>query len=98
HMVSVGLRDGSVPEGLTELRARLGEVLCDPTARCLQVDVSGLERLSSPVVAALLWAKRRCLARGVEVEVVGTTGAQRAQLARTGLAAALDVELRRWWL
>jgi len=60
------LDDEAVAQGLSDLRSRLSEVLSAGDAR-LVVDVSGLDRISSSVVAALLWAKRKCLARGVDV-------------------------------
>jgi anti-anti-sigma regulatory factor len=88
--VVVALDDASAAQGLSELRSRLGEVLGAADAR-LVVDVSGLERVSSGVVAALLWTKRRCLARGVEVSVRGASS-RSLLLTRTGLSDVLDVE------
>jgi anti-anti-sigma regulatory factor len=86
----VALDGSAVAGGLTELRARLGEAMISPDAR-LVVDVSRLDVLSSPVVAALLRAKRTCLARGVPMRVTGAGGRGRAQLSRTGLGDALAV-------
>lgn len=85
------LDDEAVAQGLSDLRSRLSEVLSAGDAR-LVVDVSGLDRISSSVVAALLWAKRKCLARGVHVVVRGSAGQSLGLLTRTGLAAVLDVE------
>ncbi len=85
------LDDHAVAQGLTDLRSRLTEVLSAGDA-CLVVDVSGLDRISSSVVAALLRAKRKCAARGVDVVVRGSAGQSLGLLTRTGLAAVLDVE------
>jgi anti-anti-sigma regulatory factor len=85
------LDDEAVAQGLSDLRSRLSDVLSAGDAR-LVVDVSGLDRISSSVVAALLWAKRKCLARGVDVVVRGSAGQSLGLLTRTGLAAVLDVE------
>ncbi|MGN6610233.1 MAG: STAS domain-containing protein [Angustibacter sp.] len=85
------LDDDAVAQGLTNLRSRLTEVLSAGDAR-LVVDVSGLDRISSNVVAALLRAKRKCAARGVDVVVRGSAGQSLGLLTRTGLAAVLDVE------
>ena len=89
--VVVALDDEAVAQGLTELRSRLGEVLSAGNAR-LVVDVSGLDRISSGVVAALLRAKRKSRARGVDVVVRGSAGQSLGLLQRTGLAAVLDVQ------
>jgi anti-anti-sigma regulatory factor len=89
--VVVALDDAAVAQGLAELRSRLSEVLGAGDAR-LVVDVSGLDRISSSVVAALLRAKRKCLVRGVDVVVRGSAGQSLGLLTRTGLSAVLDVE------
>jgi anti-anti-sigma regulatory factor len=89
--VVVVLDDEAVAQGLTDLRSRLSDVLSRGDAR-LVVDVSGLDRISSSVVAALLWAKRKCVARGVDVVVRGSAGQSLGLLTRTGLSAVLDVE------
>ncbi len=89
--VVVSLDDARPAQGLSELRTRLREVISAGDAR-LVVDVAGLERLSSAVVAALLWTKRQCRARGVEVTVRGVSSHSLGVLDRTGLGAVLDVE------
>lgn len=87
--VVVRLADDVPAQGLGELRSRLREVLAAGDAR-LVIDVLGLERLSSGVVAALLWTTRQCRARRIEVSVRGADG--HAVLGRAGLGAVLDVE------
>lgn len=89
--VVVALDDEAVAQGLTELRSRLSEVLSAGNAR-LVVDVSRLDRISSGVVAALLRAKRKSRARGVEVVVRGSSEQSLGLLQRTGLGAVLDVQ------
>ncbi len=89
--VVVRLDDALPAQGLGGLRARLREVLAAGDAR-LVVDVTGLSRLSSAVVAALLWTTRQCRARGVEVCVRGTRAHGHGLLGRTALGAVLDVE------
>ena len=91
--VVVVLADAAPAQGLAELRTCLSGVLSAGNAR-LVVDVGGLERLSSSVVAALLRAKRKGRARGVEVIVRGASDQSLGLLQRTGLAAVLDLERR----
>jgi anti-anti-sigma regulatory factor len=88
--VLVVLDDGTAGQGLLELRGRLGEVLSAADSR-LVVDVSGLDKLSSAVVAALLWSKRTCLARGVAMSVRGAAGNNLSLLRRAGLSQTLEV-------
>lgn len=89
--VVVRLDDALPAQGLGELRSRLREVLAAGDAQ-LVVDLAGLGRLSSAVVAALLWTTRQCRARGVEVSVRGTGAHGHGVLGRTALGAVLDVE------
>ena len=91
RVVVVELDHEAVAQGLTDLRRRLSDVLSSGDA-CLVVDVSRLDRISSSVVAALLWAKRKCVARGVDVVVRGSAGQSLGLITRTGLSAVLDVE------
>ncbi len=87
--VVVRLADDLPAQGLGELRVRLREVLAAGDAR-LVVDLVGLERLSSGVVAGLLWTTRQCRARGVELSVRGAGEDRHGLLGRTGLGAVLD--------
>ncbi|SDU76690.1 STAS domain-containing protein [Jiangella alkaliphila] len=87
----VPLSDQTLREGIHDLRWRLEEMLADgPSA--LVVDVSGLTRLSSPTIAALLWTKRRCSARGVRVMLSHPDQAMAGLLHRTGLDDVLDIQ------
>lgn len=46
------------------------EMLLETGPRSLAVDLSGVD-VTSTTVTALLWVKRRCAARGVEVALLG---------------------------
>ncbi len=70
--------------GLGFLRWRLGRVL-DEGPTVLVVDVSGLPTLSSATVAALLRARRLCLARGGRLVLRNPRRAVTAALQRSGL-------------
>ena len=45
------------------------DTLLEPGPHTVLVDMAGLERLSSSTVAALLWIKRSCSARRVDVKL-----------------------------
>ncbi|WP_432497295.1 STAS domain-containing protein [Kineococcus gypseus] len=77
--------------GVGALRRELGEAL-DGGCSTLVVDVSGVDHLSSAVVALLLRAKRRCRARGGRVVLRGPSRGAVEVLHRTGLAPLFDVE------
>lgn len=62
-------------------------------ARTLVVDASGVQRLSSATITALLWAQRRCRARGGSVVVRRPSAETLQMLVSTGLYGVLDVEL-----
>nr|WP_246401876.1 STAS domain-containing protein [Jiangella mangrovi] len=84
------MSDQTLREGIHDLRWRLEEMLADgPSA--LVVDVSGLTRLSSPTIAALLWAKRRCTARGVRLTLTQPDQAMVGLLHRAGLDDVLEI-------
>lgn len=81
--LEVRLRDRSLSEDLARLRTQLGRGLLDSCG--LVVDVSGVERLSSPSVAAILWARRSCAARNVPFQVTGHRGRNQRILRSCGL-------------
>lgn len=90
----VQLDDESLLRGLTEIRGRLATTAAGgPTV--LVVDLSGLERLSSATLAALLWARRTCYARGGRVVLRNPNRRCRDVLTRTGLAALFDISSER---
>ncbi len=79
------LNDDTRLSGVADLRWRLDELLPADAPPSLVVDISGLTRLSSPTLAALLWAQRRCQLRGGQMRLVGANRRCREHLARTGL-------------
>jgi anti-anti-sigma factor len=89
--VVVTLDDAVLLRGLGDLTWRLGDLL-GAGGTCLVVEISGLERLSSATLAALLRAQRVCRARGGQVVVRGANRRCREVLARTGLSAFFDIE------
>lgn len=89
----MSLDDDCLRQGITDLRWRLGRLLAGGQST-LVVDVSGLDRMSSTTLAALLWVKRRCRARRVGVVVREPSRHSLEQLRRTGLMDAFDIESR----
>lgn len=90
--VVVALDDASLLEGLARLRSGVTTHLVEGSQR-LVVDIAGVSRLSSGTVAALLWAKRHCRARGGHVVVRGPSQDSVDMLTRAGLAGVFDIEL-----
>ncbi len=86
------LQDQSLAEGLSTLRWRLDDLLAGgPT---LVVDVSGLSRFSSSTLAELVFAQRRCRARGARVILGRPTDRCSEMLARIGLLELFSVQSR----
>ncbi|WP_141781205.1 STAS domain-containing protein [Nocardioides albertanoniae] len=85
------LSDGTGREALHDLRWRIDEMLAD-SPRAVVVEVSGLTRLSSATIAALLWAKRRCTTRGVGLLLTDPDNALAGQLHRAGLHTVWDIQ------
>jgi anti-anti-sigma factor len=89
--VALFLADATLLRGLSELRWHLDDLLADRSP-VLVVDISGLSRLSSATLAALLWAQRGCRGRGGRVVLRGPTKRCRDVLVRTGLVDLFAVE------
>lgn len=89
--VAVALDDRSLPLGLSRLRSAVRASLLQGGSRVV-VDIGGLHRLSSPTVAALLWANRQCAQRGGCVVLQSPTEQTLALLRRTGLGEVLQVQ------
>ncbi|GMA86555.1 hypothetical protein GCM10025868_18050 [Angustibacter aerolatus] len=87
----VVLDDHLVGGGLPRLRSSLGAAMSGGRS-VLVVDVSGVERLSSTVVGALLWTRRACAARQVRVVLRGARREHLDLLQRTGLQSVLELE------
>lgn len=90
HVV-IWLEDGGLTPVLDSLDGQLDAVL-EAGARSLVLDMSGLERVSSTTVAALLWTRRRCSSRGIEVSLRHPSRRCLDALARTGLLDVLAVD------
>lgn len=83
-LVSPGERDGV----LDAVKRRLPLVL-DPPPAAVVVDLSGMTRLTSEAVAALLWTGVTCRKRGVPVRLRHVPQQFATTLSRTGLSRSL---------
>lgn len=81
------MRDADLMRVLDDVERGLDSLL-ERGPRTMVVDMSGVARLSSTTIAALLWVRRRCAARGVDVIVRGASPRHRALLRRIGLRGA----------
>jgi anti-anti-sigma factor len=91
--VVVALDQALLSDGLADTRWMLHDALLSG-ARRIVVDLSGVERLSSPALASFLWAHRTCRARGGGVVLRGADRRTRDVLHRTGLWRVLRLEGR----
>jgi anti-anti-sigma factor len=91
--VLVSLDEALLRGGLADARWLLHDALL-AGARRIVVDLSGVERLSSPALASFLWAHRTCRARGGGVVLRGADRRTRDVLHRTGLWRVLRLEGR----
>jgi hypothetical protein len=87
----VALTDHRLREGIASLRWGLDRLLADGQSK-LVIDLGGIDQVSATLVAAMLWAKRWCLARRVEVVVQDPSRRTHVMLRRTGLETALKVQ------
>lgn len=90
--VVIELDDATLLDGLRRLTSTVHGHLADGGSRVV-VDISGIRRLSSGTVAALLWTQRQCRSRGAHVTVRGPSRDSIAMLSRTGLQGVFDTEL-----
>jgi anti-anti-sigma regulatory factor len=82
--VVVELHEPAHAHDLSLLRSQLAPMLLRGRG-VVTVDLSAVERISSPTVAALLWARRSCAARSVPFSVTGFSGRNAHQLRSCGL-------------
>jgi anti-anti-sigma regulatory factor len=80
------LRDRGLVRALEDVHQQL-ERLLDAGPSSLTVDLTGVD-VTSTTVAALLWVKRRCAARGVEVAIRGHSRRSVEVLKRIGFVDA----------
>jgi anti-anti-sigma regulatory factor len=64
-------------------------VLLDPPPAAVVIDLSGMTRLTSETVAALLWTGATCRKRGVPVRLRHVPQGCATTLSRTGLRRSL---------
>lgn len=80
---SVALGDPSPGADLRRVREGVAQGVA--SGRGLQLDLSQVVVLSSPTVATILWAQRRCVARNLPFSVTAAQGRTRRILATCGL-------------
>jgi anti-anti-sigma regulatory factor len=81
----------ATPDAILALRAAVRDVLLSG-GRTVIVDVGPLDRLPASLLSALLWAYRRCAARGGRIVLRNPQRAGLEQLRRTGLEHLFAVE------
>ncbi|HRI97683.1 MAG TPA: STAS domain-containing protein [Nocardioides sp.] len=87
----LALPDAGLSEMIDDLYGRL-ELALEHGPRALVVDISAIGRLSSTTIAALLWTRRRCAARGTEMLLRRPSRRSWDRLRRFGLLGVLVVE------
>lgn len=88
--VTVRLLNQSLSADLARLRSKLATGVLE--GRGLTLDVSAVDDFSSPTVAAILWARRSCVARNLPFTVTGHRSRNHRIMRSCGL---LDPERRR---
>lgn len=83
---SVALGDPSPGADLRRVREGVAQGVA--SGRGLELDLSRVGVLSSPTVATILWAQRRCLARNLPFAVTAAQGRTRRILTTCGLVDA----------
>jgi anti-anti-sigma factor len=89
HVIVV-LSSAGLAEALDDLERRL-DVALDVGPRAIVIDMSAIEQVSSTTIAALLWARRRCSSRGVEILLRHPSRRCRDTLERMGLMGMVAV-------
>lgn len=87
----LSLDDATLLRGLATLRWHLDELM-HGRPPVLVVDISHLSHLSSPTLAALLWAQRVCRGRGGHVVLRGANSCCRSVLEATGLLGLFGLD------
>ena len=89
--VVVELRPEDLPHTLLDLHRVVTEAVLRGACRVV-VDVSQVDCLNSTTITALLWARRRCVARGGAVVLRNPSAGSMDLIIRTGLWDVLEVE------
>lgn len=71
---------------------RLLDLVLGESPRSLVLDLSAVERVSSTIIAALLWTRRRCASRGVRLALRNPSRHCLDMLTRAGLLGSMRVE------
>jgi anti-anti-sigma factor len=87
--VELGPED--LPHALLDLHRVVTKAVLGGACRVV-VDVSQVDCLTSTTITALLWARRRCVARGGAVVVRNPSARSMDLIIRTGLWDVLEVE------
>ena len=89
--VVVELRPEDLPHTLLDLHRVVTQAVLRGACRVV-VDVSQVDCLDSTTITALLWARRRCVARGGGVVLRNPSARSMDLIMRTGLWDVLEVE------
>ena len=89
--VVVELRPEDLPHTMLDLHRLVTEAVQRGASRVV-VDVSQVDCLTSTSITALLWARRRCVARGGAVVLRNPSARSMELIIRTGLWDVLEVE------
>jgi anti-anti-sigma factor len=89
--VVVELRPEDLPHTLLDLHRLVTQAVLRGACRVV-VDVSQVDCLNSTTITALLWARRRCVARGGAVVLRNPSAGSMDLIIRTGLWDVLEVE------
>jgi anti-anti-sigma factor len=87
----VALYDAGLAQTLEDVQSRLDSAL-EQGPRTLVVDMSAVAQISSTTIAALLWIRRRCSARGISMRLRRPSRHSLDALERVGLLGVLLVE------
>jgi anti-anti-sigma factor len=89
--VVVPLPESGLADLLERLLPRLDAAMVQ-APRVLVLDMSAVDRISSTTIAALLWTRRRCSARGIQMLLRSPSRRCIEDLERVGLLGVLAVE------
>ncbi len=93
--VTVRLHEPSLAHDLAVLRSQLAECMLRGRGG-VTIDLSDVGRISSPTVAALLWARRSCAARRLPFAVTGCASQNQGVLRTCGLLSTPAVGESAW--
>lgn len=83
--VTVHLQERTLTADLSLLRSEVARSVLHGRGG-ITIDVSGVDQISSPTIAAILWARRSCAARQIPFDVTGDGGRNARVLRTCGLS------------